>query len=90
MRYITEELSDRYIRDAVLAGISLVKSHAANLTCDHEVPEDVRRAMVESANVVVDEIIDGSLDWLEIHGDDFIEQIKTATAEMMEEKSKDD
>jgi len=90
MKYVTEELSDRYIRDAVLAGFSLIKSHASNLTCDPKVPEDIRKALVESANVIVDEIIDGSLDWLEVHGDEFIEKIKVSTAEMMKERAKND
>lgn len=90
MKYVTEELSDRYIRDAVLAGLSLIKDHAGRLTCDPKVPEDIRQAMVESANAVVDEVINGSLDWLEINGDEFIEKIKLATAEMMKEAAKND
>ena len=90
MKYVTEELSDLYIRDAVLSAFLLIKDHAGRLTCDPKIPEDIRQAMVESANAVVDEIINASLDWREINGDEFIDKIKMATAHMMKEEAKND
>ena len=90
MKYVTEELSDRYIRDAVLAAFALIRSQAARLECDPSVPKGVHKMITDTAEMVVEIVISSAIDGLEESGDEFIKEIKLATAEMMEEEAKND
>ena len=88
MNYVSEELSDRYIRDAVLAAFALIRSQAGRLECDESVPKGMRQMITEAAEIVVEIVISSAIDGLEESGDDFINEIKLATAEMMKEEAK--
>jgi len=85
MRYVTEEVCDRYIRDAVLAAFALIRTQAEIMECDSSVPKVMHKMITDAAEMVVEEVISSAIDVLEESGDDFIKQIKAATAEMMEE-----
>ena len=87
MNYVSEELSDRYIRDAVLAAFALIRAQAEIMECDESVPKVMHKMMTDAAEMVVEEVISSAIDVLEKSGDDFIKQIKAATAEMMEEEN---
>jgi hypothetical protein len=90
MKYVTEELSDRYIRDAVLAAFALIREHAGQMECDPSVPKAVHKMITDAAEVVVEIVISSAIANLEPVGDEFVEQIKLATAEMMKEEAKND
>jgi len=83
MKYVTEELSDRYIRDAVLAAFALIRTQAEIMECDASVPKAMHQMITDAAEIVVEIVISSAIDVLEKSGDDFIEHIKAATAEMM-------
>jgi len=87
MRYVTEEVCDRYIRDAVLAAFALIRAQAEILECDESVPKGMHKMITDAASLVVEEVISSAIYVLEESGDDFIKQIKAATAEMMEEEN---
>ena len=87
MNYVTEEVCDRYIRDAVLAAFALIRSHAARLECDESVPKGMHQMITEAAEIVVEIVISSALDGLDESGDKFITEIKLATAEMMKEEN---
>jgi len=87
MNYVSEELSDRYIRDAVLAAFALIRSQAAKLECDSSVPKQMHKMITEVGEAFVEIVISSALDGLEESGDKFIKEIKAATAEMMEEEN---
>jgi hypothetical protein len=87
MRYVTEEVCDRYIRDAVLAAFALIRAQAEIMECDASVPKVMHKMITDAAEIVVEEVISSAIDALEESGDDFIKQIKLATAEMMEEEN---
>jgi len=87
MNYVSEELSDRYSRDAVLAAFALIRTQAEIMECDASVPKAMHKMITDAAEMVVEEVISSAIDVLEESGDDFIKQIKAATAEMMEEEN---
>jgi len=87
MNYVSEELSDRYIRDAVLAAFALIRAQAEIMECDASVPKAMHKMITDTAEMVVEEVISSAIYVLEESGDDFIKQIKLATAEMMEEEN---
>ena len=87
MRYVTEEVCDRYIRDAVLAAFALIRAQAEIMECDASVPKVMHKMITDAAEIVVEEVISSAIDALEESGDDFIKQIKAPTAEMMEEEN---
>jgi deoxyribose-phosphate aldolase len=87
MNYVSEELSDRYIRDAVLAAFALIRTQAEIMECDESIPKGMHKMITDAAEMVVEEVISSAIDVLEKSGDDFIKQIKAATAEMMEEEN---
>ena len=90
MKYVTEELSDRYIWDAVLASFALIRDHAGQMECDPSVPKEVHQMITDAAEVVVEIVIASAIANLEPLADEFIEQIKLSTAEMMKEEAKND
>ena len=87
MNYVSEELSDRYIRDAVLAAFALIRTQAEIMECDASVPKVMHKMITDAAEIVVEEVISSAIYVLEESGDAFIKQIKAATAEMMEEEN---
>jgi len=87
MNYVTEEVCDRYIRDAVLAAFALIRSHATKMECDASIPKGMHQMVTQAAEIVVEIVISSALDGLDESGDEFIKEIKLATAEMMKEEN---